>query len=106
VAGVGAAATLALENERLEAALRAHLAEQRRAQARLVSATDAERRRLERDLHDGAQQRFVALGLRLRIARSHLADDAPPAALLDGALDELALGLKELRELARGIHPA
>jgi signal transduction histidine kinase len=106
VRGVGAAATLALQNERLEAELHVQLDRVRDSRARLVAAGDAERRRLERDLHDGAQQRFVALALRLRLARAQLDDDAPPAALLDGAIDELAVGLKELRELARGIHPA
>jgi len=106
VRGVGAAASLALENERLEAELNTRLEELRSSRSRLVEVGDAERRRLERDLHDGAQQRFVALGLRLRLARRQLADDAPPAALLDAAIDELAEGLKELRELARGIHPA
>jgi signal transduction histidine kinase len=106
VRGIGAAASLALENERLEAELNLRLDELRASRTRLVAAGDAERRRLERDLHDGAQQRFVALALRLRLARNQLADDAPPAALLDGAIEELAAGLKELRELARGIHPA
>jgi signal transduction histidine kinase len=80
--------------------------ELRSSRSRLVAVGDAERRRLERDLHDGAQQRFVALALRLRLVRNQIADDAPPAALLDTAIDELAAGLKELRELARGIHPA
>ena len=106
VRGLGAATSLALQNERLEVQLRAQVAEVRRSRARLLSAGDAERRRLERDLHDGAQQRFVTLALQLRLARSQLPDDAPSAALLDGALDELAVGLTELRELARGIHPA
>jgi signal transduction histidine kinase len=106
VRGVGAAAALALQNERLEAELNRRLEELRSSRSRLVAVGDAERRRLERDLHDGAQQRFVALGLRLRLARNQLVDDAPPAALLDTAMEELAVGLKELRELARGIHPA
>jgi signal transduction histidine kinase len=106
VSGVGAAASLALQNERLEAELNRRLDELRSSRSHLVAAGDAERRRLERDLHDGAQQRFVALGLRLRLARNQLVDDAPPAALLDTAIEELAAGLKELRELARGIHPA
>ena len=106
VSGLGAAASLALQNERLEAQLRAQVEEVRRSRARLLTAGDAERRRLERDLHDGAQQRFVTLALQLRMARAQLADDAPSAALLDGALDELTVGLTELRELARGIHPA
>jgi signal transduction histidine kinase len=106
VRGVGAAASLALQNERLEAELRVQVERLRDSRERLVAAGHAERRRLERDLHDGAQQRFVALALRLRLARNQLPDDAPPAALLDGAIEELAVGLRELRELARGIHPA
>jgi signal transduction histidine kinase len=77
------------------------------SRARIVEAGDAERRRLERNLHDGAQQRFVSLALGLRLAESRLVDDpAGVAELLEQARDELALGLEELRELARGIHPA
>ncbi len=76
------------------------------SRARLVEVGDAERRRLERNLHDGAQQRLVALSLKLGMLNARLAD-APPAAreLLATARDDLALGLDELRELARGIHP-
>jgi signal transduction histidine kinase len=106
VAAAGAAAALALENDRLDAELRARYAELRAAGARLVAAGDAARRRIERDLHDGAQQRFVALGLTLRLARSRIPDDSEAAPLLDGGLAELQAGLAELRELARGIHPA
>ena len=77
------------------------------SRARIVQAGDAERRRLERNLHDGAQQRLVTLALHLRIAESRLADDTAAAAeLIAEACDELALALEELRELARGIHPA
>ncbi len=77
------------------------------SRARIVQAGDAERRRLERNLHDGAQQRFVSLALGLRLAESRLLDDPAAAAeLLAQASGELALGLEELRELARGIHPA
>jgi signal transduction histidine kinase len=84
--------------------------ELRRSRARIVEATDAERRRLERDLHDGAQQRLVALSLSLRLLRARLGepggsnDEAIAAA--DEAARELKLALAELRELARGIHPA
>ena len=106
VRSVGSAASLALRNQRLEADLTVRLEELRSSRSRLVAVGDAERRRLERDLHDGAQQRFVALALMLRLARNQLDDAAPPAALLDTAMEELAAGLKELRELARGIHPA
>ena len=73
------------------------------SRARIVQAGDAERQRLERNLHDGAQQRFVSLALGLRLAQSQL---AAAAGLLAQASEELALGLEELRELARGIHPA
>jgi signal transduction histidine kinase len=74
---------------------------------RLVEAGDAERRRLERNLHDGAQQRLVALSLALRLAQSKLGSDPARAdAILSDAAAELALALQELRELARGIHPA
>jgi PAS domain S-box-containing protein len=77
------------------------------SRARIVRAGDEERRRLERNLHDGAQQRLVTLSLALRLAQSKL-DDDPGAArgMLDSASSELAQALEELRELARGIHPA
>lgn len=79
----------------------------RASRARIVSAADNARRRLERDLHDGAQQRLVALSVLLRLAKSKLGEgDVEPAQLLTQAGDELALALAELRELARGIHPA
>jgi signal transduction histidine kinase len=71
-----------------------------------VHAGDAERRRLERDLHDGAQSRLVGLALLLRTARAKAGADGELAALLDRAQEELQTGLGELRELARGIHPA
>jgi signal transduction histidine kinase len=103
----GAAARLALENERLQAELRAQLAELRASRARIVSAGDEERRRLERNLHDGAQQRLLSLGLALQLARTHLGPDADGAAeLLVEADGELKAALDELRELAQGIHPA
>ena len=84
-----------------------HEDELRRSRMRLVEAGDAERRRLERNLHDGAQQRLVSLSLALRLAQAKLSSDPARAEeILAGASDELALALKELRELARGIHPA
>jgi PAS domain S-box-containing protein len=77
------------------------------SRARLVEASDAERQRLERNLHDGAQQRLQAVALTMRLAQEHLpADPREARKLLDIAADELAGGLDELRELARGIHPA
>jgi PAS domain S-box-containing protein len=75
------------------------------SRARIVAAGDAERRRLERNLHDGAQQRLIATSLNVRLA-ARRAQDPELRALLDGAGDELALALEELRELARGLHPA
>jgi signal transduction histidine kinase len=77
------------------------------SRARIVEAGDAERRRLERNLHDGAQQRLVSLSLSLRLAQAKLRGDVHAAdEILSGASVELALALEELRELARGIHPA
>jgi signal transduction histidine kinase len=90
----------------LDAELRDRLEELRASRARLVQAGDAERRRLERDLHDGAQSRLVALALLLRTARGRADADPELARLLDHALQELHTSLAELRELARGIHPA
>jgi signal transduction histidine kinase len=90
----------------LDAELRARLEELQASRARLVQAGDAARRKLERDLHDGAQARLVGLALLLRTARARAAADPDLAALLDRAQDELQTGLAELRELARGIHPA
>ena len=82
-------------------------AELRASRVRIVKAADAARRRLERDLHDGAQQRLVELALDLRMARARLDHDPREAReLLDAALDDLAAATAELRELARGIHPA
>jgi signal transduction histidine kinase len=104
---VAAAAGLTVQNERLEAQLRNRVEELRTSRSRLVEAAVLERRRLERDLHDGAQQRLVALSLSLRLAQSRVRDDPDRAeALLAGAQQELATALSELRELARGIHPA
>lgn len=86
---------------------RRHEEELRRSRVRLVQAGDEARRKLERNLHDGAQQRLVSLSLALRLAQARL-KDAPDEAdrLLTGAADELGHALEELRELARGIHPA
>lgn len=103
----GAAARLALENERLQAELRAQLSELRASRTRIVQTGDVERRRLERNLHDGAQQRLLSLGLALQLARAQLGPETNGAVeLLSEAEDELRAALDELRELARGIHPA
>jgi signal transduction histidine kinase len=107
LAAAGAAVRLALENERLQAELRVQLAELHASRARIVTAGDEERRRLERDLHDGAQQRLLGLGLALQLVRARLGEEANGAAeLLAEADGELRAALDELRELARGIHPA
>jgi signal transduction histidine kinase len=107
IASVASAMRLAVENDRLTAAVEAQLAEVRASRARIVAAGDAERQRLERDLHDGAQQRLVALILALRLAQTRLGADADPAVKLglEQASEEARAALSELRELARGIHP-
>jgi signal transduction histidine kinase len=102
----GAAAALALENQRLSAELRARIEELRASRARVVEAGDAERRRLERNLHDGAQSRLVAVSLKLKLARMRLDGASEAATLLDESSAELKASLTELRELARGLHPA
>jgi signal transduction histidine kinase len=95
------------EVHRLNDELHARLEELAASRARIVTAGDVERRRLERNLHDGAQQRLVALSLSLRVALAKLdSDPAAARATLASAGDELALALAELRELARGLHPA
>jgi signal transduction histidine kinase len=107
VRAVGGAATLTLENERLDAELRAKVEELRESRERMIRAALADRRRLERNLHDGAQQRLVSVALALRLARDKLAREPGEAArTLDSAAEELEAALEELRELARGIHPA
>ena len=100
-------AGLAIEIARLRAELRRQLQEVEASRARIVAAGYEERRRIERDLHDGAQQRLVSIGLALRHAQHELAPppDATSAAL-DGAVRELALAIEELRELAQGVRPA
>jgi signal transduction histidine kinase len=104
---VCAAAGIALENEHLQIESQARLAELRASRQRIVAAGDAERRRLERNLHDGAQQQLVALALQLRLIQSGIRRDPEAAvALVTTASDQLAQSLAELRELARGIHPA
>jgi signal transduction histidine kinase len=102
-----AAASMALEHSRLQAEVRAQLELVRASRARIVEAGDTERRRLERDLHDGAQQRLVTLTLALGMARSRVAGVDPELeALIEAAGKEAKEALTELRELARGIHPA
>jgi signal transduction histidine kinase len=103
VESVRATAGLVLENERLAAEVLSQLAEVRASRARIVAATDAERRRIERNLHDGAQQRLVTLSLGLGMAISR--GDAADSDVLSRAQDEVEEAILELRELARGIHP-
>jgi signal transduction histidine kinase len=91
---------------RLDGELRARLQELRGSRARLVQASDTERRRLERNLHDGAQARLVGVTLLLAHARRRVTGDSDLATTLDRAIGELKTSLAELRELARGIHPA
>lgn len=102
VEAVGNAARLALENERLAAEVQAQLDEVRASRIRIVEAADAERRRVERDLHDGAQQRLVALAMRLQVAKQTTAGASD---LLDEGTAELESAIGEVRGLARGIHP-
>jgi signal transduction histidine kinase len=111
VSSVATAVRLTVENERLHREVQAQLAEVRASRTRIVEAADAERRRLERDIHDGAQQRLVALSLALGRAKAEMESgpgaEAPAlAASLAQASDEARAALAELRDLARGIHPA
>lgn len=97
---------MAIEVARLRVEVRRHLAEVEDSRARIVAAGYDERRRLERDLHDGAQQRLVSIGLTLRHVQAGLPADGGPAAALDAAVDEVSAAIRELRELARGVRPA
>jgi len=103
-----AAARLAIDNERLQAEVRAQLREVRASRARIVEAGDRERQRVERNLHDGAQQRLVTLSMALGMIRDRAGTYAPGdlAGDLDEAIGELRGAIGDLRRLARGIHPA
>jgi signal transduction histidine kinase len=103
VQAVASVARMALENERLAAQVRAQLEEVRASRTRIVEAADAERRRIERDLHDGAQQRLVALAMRLDQARGRATGAGE---LIDATTDELLRAIGEVRDLAHGLHPA
>jgi signal transduction histidine kinase len=103
---VTAAAGMAIENARLHAELRARLEELQGSRARILEAGRSERKRLERNLHDGAQQRLIALALELSLLEEQLADDSETATRLATARSEIAASLDELREVARGLHPA
>jgi signal transduction histidine kinase len=106
VAAACTAAGIALENERLQADLRSRLEELRESRLRVIEAADAERRRLERNLHDGAQQGLATLAVELAMLDELLESHPEARELLEKAQDDLAESLEELRELARGIHPA
>jgi len=101
VMAAAAASSLAIDNERLKADLQARVQELRLSRLRIIEAGDAARRRIERDLHDGAQQQLVSLALDLRMLKTRLKDPQ-----IDELSTRLATALAELRELARGIHPA
>jgi signal transduction histidine kinase len=106
VEAVSAAAGIALENGRLEAELRARLQELQGSRSRVVEAQQNERRRLERNLHDGAQQRLVALALELGLLAEKANNDPATQERLKRARSEVAESLDELRDIARGLHPA
>ncbi len=104
-AACAAVATL-IDDERLKAALRAQVREEQASRARTMAASDRQRRRFERNLHDGAQQRLVGLALMLRLTGKGAADEDAVNALLGEAVRELDDAIADLRELARGLHPA
>jgi signal transduction histidine kinase len=106
VEAVSAAAGIALENGRLEAELRARLQDLHGSRTRAIEAQQNERRRLERNLHDGAQQRLVALALELGLLAEQAESDPATQTRLKRARSELAQSLDELRDIARGLHPA
>jgi signal transduction histidine kinase len=105
VQAAAAAAALALDNEQLKADLRARVAELRASRVRIVEASNLARRKLERDLHDGAQQQLVALALELKLLRSRVGERPEATELIDRIETKLGAALDELQELARGIHP-
>jgi signal transduction histidine kinase len=105
VQAAAAAGSLALDNERLKADLRARVEELRASRVRLVEASNEARRQIERDLHDGAQQQLVALAVELRLLRNRVKNNGDALELIDRLDAKLAAALDELRELARGIHP-
>jgi signal transduction histidine kinase len=105
---IGAAARLAVDNERLEATIRARLRELRASRTRIVAAADTARGRLERDLHDGAQQRLLTVSFELRLLATVVAAAdfaAESRAAIERAMDETDAALSDLRDLAHGIHP-
>lgn len=107
-AQIGPAVLLGLENERLQAEVLAQLRELRASRGRVVETADSERCRLERDLHDGAQQRLLAVSYDIRLARAtaETHGDTATAKLLERAAEETDDAIADLRELAHGIYPA
>jgi signal transduction histidine kinase len=103
---VGAAGGIALENARLQAELRAQIKELSESRSRVIEAEQRERRRLERNLHDGAQQRLISISLELGQIAADVDADPEARARLERAREEVATSLGELRDLARGLHPA
>jgi signal transduction histidine kinase len=103
---VTAAAGIALENGRLNVELKARTEELRGSRSRVIEAAQKERQRLERNLHDGAQQRLIALSLELGLLEERISGDREARLRLDQARREIATSLEELRDVARGIHPA
>ena len=107
VSAVSAAVRLTVDNERLRQELEDRLDDLAASRARIIAAGDAERRRIERDLHDGTQQRLVTIALRLRVALARMPDgEGPEREALTQAVDDLGAVAEEVRRLARGIHPA
>jgi signal transduction histidine kinase len=106
LSAVTAAAGIALENGRLQSEQKAHLEELKGSRARVIEAGQRERQRLERNLHDGAQQRLIALSLELSLLENQVAGDEDTRARLDQARHQIAVSLDELRAVARGLHPA
>ncbi|MFL5967655.1 MAG: sensor histidine kinase [Gaiellaceae bacterium] len=106
LAAVTAAAAIAVEHGQLQAELRARLEELRGSRARVIDASQKERQRLERNLHDGAQQRLIALSLELSVLKQRFPEDDDVTARLNAATREISVSLQELRDIARGIHPA
>jgi signal transduction histidine kinase len=103
---VGAAGGIALENSRLQAELRARIEELSRSRERVIEAQQKERQELERNLHDGAQQRLISISLELGQVATKIKSDPDASTRLEEAREELARSLEELRSIARGIHPA
>jgi signal transduction histidine kinase len=106
--GLAAAVRLTIDNEKLQGRIQAQLDEVADSRARLLAEGDRQRRRIERDLHDGAQQRLITIALTLKLAEAQLDGKAEPAirATLTRAVEDLGVAVNELRDLARGIHPA